>query len=83
MTRKFTDGRPQRLSVCKFLSQYYFYNISLQKSCRCSLQTREKFEALKTGSGVGLLRLAAVRMHLSRSKESNLQKWRRSQVKPR
>ena len=32
---------------------YYFYNIFLQKSCRFSLQTHTKFEAVKTGSGVG------------------------------
>ena len=37
-----------------------FYNIFLQKSCRFSLQTLTKFEAAKTGSGVGFLRLTAV-----------------------
>ena len=49
-----------RLPACNFLSQYYFYNIFLQKSCRFSLQTLAKFEATKTGSGVGFLRLTAV-----------------------
>ena len=34
--------------------------IFLQKSCRFSLQTLTKFEAAKTGSGVGFLRLTAV-----------------------
>ena len=28
MTREFTNGCPQRLPACNFLSQYYFYNIS-------------------------------------------------------
>ena len=60
MTREFTNGYPQRLPACYFLSQYYFYNIFLQKSCRFSLQTLAKFEAAKTGSGVGFLRLTAV-----------------------
>ena len=32
----------------------------LQKFCRFSLQTLTKFEAAKTGSGVGFLRLTAV-----------------------
>ena len=60
MTRTFSDGHPKVLPGCNFLSQYYFYNIFLQKSCRFSLQTLTKFEAAKTGSGVGLLRLTAV-----------------------
>ena len=60
MTRTFTDGHPKVLPACNFLSQYYFYNIFLQKSCRFSLQTLTKFEAAKTGSGVGFLRLTAV-----------------------
>ena len=29
-TREFTNGHPQRLPACIFLSQYYFYNIFLQ-----------------------------------------------------
>ena len=45
MTREFTNKLPQRLPACNFLSQYYFYNISLQKSCIFSLQTLAKFEA--------------------------------------
>ena len=49
-----------RLPACNFLSQYYFYNIFLQKSCMFSLQTLAKFEVTKTGSGVGFLRLTAV-----------------------
>ena len=60
MTRKFSDGHPKVLPACNFHSQYYFYNIFLQKSCRFSLQTLTKFEATKTGSGVGFLRLTAV-----------------------
>ena len=60
MTRKFSDGHPKVLPACNFLSQYYFYNIFLQKSSRFALQTLTKFEAAKTGSGVGLLRLTAV-----------------------
>ena len=40
MTRTFSDGHPKVLPACSFLSQYYFYNIFLQKSCRFSLQTR-------------------------------------------
>ena len=60
MTRTFGDGHPKVLPACNFLSQYYFYNIFLQKSCRFSLQTLTKFEAAKTGSGVGFLRLTAV-----------------------
>ena len=60
MTRTFSDGHPKVLRACNFLSQYYFYNIFLQKSCRFSLQTLTKFEAAKTGSGVGFLRLTAV-----------------------
>ena len=60
MTRTFSDGHPKVLPACNFLSQYYFYNIFLQKSCRFSLQTLTKFEATKTGSGVGFLRLTAV-----------------------
>ena len=60
MTRTFSDGHPKVLPACKFLSQYYFYNILLQKSCRFSLQTLTKFQAAKTGSGVGFLRLTAV-----------------------
>ena len=60
MTRKFSDGHPKVLPACNFLSQYYFYNIFLQKSYRFSLQTLTKFEAAKTGSGVGFLRLTAV-----------------------
>ena len=50
MTRTFSDGHPKVLSACNFLSQYYFYNIFLQKSCRFSLQTLTKFEAAKTQS---------------------------------
>ena len=60
MTRTFSDGHPKVLPACNFLSQYYFYDIFLQKSCRFSLQTLSKFEAAKTGSGVGFLRLTAV-----------------------
>ena len=60
MTRTFSDGHPKVLPACNFLSQYYFYNIFLKKSCRFSLQTLTKFEAAKTGSGVGFLRLTAV-----------------------
>ena len=60
MIRTFSDGHPKVLPACNFLSQYYFYNIFLQKSCRFSLQTLTKFEAAKTGSGVGFLRLTAV-----------------------
>ena len=60
MTRTFSDRHPKVLPACNFLSQYYFYNIFLQKSCRFSLQTLTKFEAAKTGSGVGFLRLTAV-----------------------
>ena len=60
MTRTFSDGHPKVLPACNFLSQYYFYNIFLQKSCRFSLQTLTKFEAAKTRSGVGFLRLTAV-----------------------
>ena len=60
MTRKYSDGHPKVLPACNFLSQYYFYNIFLQKSCRFSLQTLTKFEAAKTGSSVGFLRLTAV-----------------------
>ena len=63
MTRTFSDGHPKVLPACNFLSQYYFYNIFLQKSCRFSLQTLTKFEAAKTGSGVGFLRLTAVWIH--------------------
>ena len=60
MTRTFSDRHPKVLPACNFLSQYYFYDIFLQKSCRFSLQTLTKFEAAKTGSGVGFLRLIAV-----------------------
>ena len=60
MTRTFSDGHPKVLPACNFLSQYYFCNIFLQKSCRFSLPTLTKFEAAKTGSGVGFLRLTAV-----------------------
>ena len=60
MTWEFTNGHPQRLPVCNFLSQYYFYNIFLQKSRRFSFQILANFEAAKTGSGVGFLRLTAV-----------------------
>ena len=60
MTRTFSDGHPKVLPAFNFLSQYYFYNIFLQKSCRFSLQTLTKFEAAKTGSGVGFLLLTAV-----------------------
>ena len=60
MTSEFTNGHPQRLPACNFLSQYYFYNIFLQKSHGFPLQTLAKFEATKTGSGVGFLRLTAV-----------------------
>ena len=60
MTRTFSDGHSKVLPAYNFLSQYYFYNIFLQKSCRFSLQTLTKFEAAKTGSGVGFLRLTAV-----------------------
>ena len=60
MTRTFSDGHPKVLPACNFLSQYYFYNIFLQKSCRFSLQTLTKFEAAKTGSGVGFSLLTTV-----------------------
>ena len=60
MTRTFSDGHPKVLPACNFLSQYYSYNIFLQKSCRFSLQTLTKVEAAKTGSGVGFLRLTDV-----------------------
>ena len=63
MTRTFSDGHPKVLPAFNFLSQYYFYNIFLQKSCRFSLQTLTKFKAAKTGSGVGFLRLTAVWLH--------------------
>ena len=53
MTRSFSDGHPKVLTACNFLSQYYFYKIFLQKSSRFSLQTLTKFEAAKTGGGVG------------------------------
>ena len=42
------------------LSRYYFYNIFLQTSRRFSFQILAKFEAAKSGSGVGFLRLTAV-----------------------
>ena len=58
MTRTFSHGHPKVLPACNFLSLYYFYNIFLQKSCRFSLQTLTKFEAAKTGSGVGFLRFS-------------------------
>ena len=61
MTREFTNGPPQRLPAYNFLSQYYFYTLFLEKFCRFSLQTLAKFEAAKTGSNVGFLRLTAVR----------------------
>ena len=51
MTWEFTNGPPQRLPAYNFLSQYYFYTIFLQKSCRFSLQNLAKFEAAKTGNG--------------------------------
>ena len=60
MTRTFSDGHPKVLPACNFLSQYYFYNIFPQKSCRFSLQTLTKFEDAKTGSGVVFFRLTAV-----------------------
>ena len=60
MTREFTNGHPQRLPACNFLLQYCFYSIFLQNSHRFSLQTLAKFEATKTGSDVGFLRLTAV-----------------------
>ena len=60
MTREFTNGHHQRLPACNFLPQYYFYNIFLQKSRRFSFQILVKFEAAKTGSGVGFLRLTTV-----------------------
>ena len=60
MARTFSDGHLKVLPACNFLSQYYFYNIFLHKSCRFSLQTLTKFEAAKTGSGVGFLRLTTV-----------------------
>ena len=60
MTRTLSDGYSKALPACNFLSQYYFYNIFPQKCCRFSLQTLTKFEAAKTGSGVGFLRLTAV-----------------------
>ena len=45
-------------------------------SCRFSLQTLTKFEAAKTGSGVGFLRLTAVwrspRSHPRESERDNL-----------
>ena len=43
LTRTFSDGHPKVLPACNFLSQYYFYNIFLQKSCRFSLQTLTKY----------------------------------------
>ena len=38
MTRQFTNGHPQRLPACNFLSQYLFYNIFLLKYYRFSLR---------------------------------------------
>ena len=67
MSRTFSDGHTKVLPACNFLSQYYFYNIFLQKSCRFSLQTLTKFEAAKTGSGVGFLRLTAVCLFCDRA----------------
>ena len=72
MTRAFSDGHPKVLPACNFLSQYYFYNIFLQKSCRFSLQTLTKFEAAKTGSGVGFLRLTAVCTTYDMGKKVNM-----------
>ena len=66
MTREFTNGRPLRLPAFNFLSQYYFYYISLQKYCRFSLQTLAKFEAAKIGSAVGFLRLTALCLYVAR-----------------
>ena len=60
MTREFTNGHPQRLPACNFLSQYYFYNLFLQKSRKFSFEILAKFEAAKIGSDVGFLRLTAV-----------------------
>ena len=60
MTWEFTSGHPQRLPVCNFLSQYYFYNVFIQKSRRFCFQILAKFEAAKTGSSVRYLRLTAV-----------------------
>ena len=80
MTRTFSDGHPKVLPACNFLSQYYFYNIFLQKSCRFSLQTLTKFEAAKTGSGVGFLRLTAVcylsGMAYERGPEGSKMSWK-------
>ena len=73
MTRTFSDGHPKVLPACSFLSQYYFYSIFLHKSGRFSLQTLTKFEAAKTGSGVGFLRLTAVWVGVCQAKCSNIQ----------
>ena len=48
-----------KFSQLVVFSQYYFYNIFLQKSCRFSLHSYE-VRGAKTGSGVGFLRLTAV-----------------------
>ena len=64
MTRTFSDGHPKVLPACNFLSQYYFYNIFLQKSCRFSLQT---------GSGVGFLRLTTV---WGQTRQVRFSRWR-------
>ena len=50
---KFNNCYPLSLPARTFLSQCYFYNVFLQKSCTVSLETLTKFEAAKTGSGVG------------------------------
>ena len=63
MTREVTTGHPQRLTSCNFLSQYHFYNILISFKRLTGFlfsQILAKFEASKTGSGVGFLHLTAV-----------------------
>ena len=60
MTRKFTNGHPQRLPACNFFFQYYFFITFFYKSLVSFLFKFAKFEAAKTGSGVAFLRLIAV-----------------------
>ena len=54
MRWKFHNFFPLSFLARTFLSQRYFYNVFLQKSYGLSLPTLIKYEAARTGSGVGI-----------------------------
>ena len=68
---KFDNCFPLSFPARTFLSQCYFYNVFLQTSYRLSLPTLTKYEAAKTGSGLGICVWPLWRERLHRGQTQN------------